>query len=141
MFILDTNAVSELRKGARVASAAPIVAWAREVDEEALHLSVVTLLELEIGVRRIERRDTVQGAALRRWLDDQVRPAFAGRILPIDTAVALACAALHVPDPAAERDALIAATGLVHGFAIVTRNEADFSGTGARIINPWASAP
>lgn len=138
MFILDTNAVSEMRKGEGVPSAAPILAWARGVDEQAIYLSVVSILELETGVLRIERRDPIQGAVLRRWLNERVRPAFAGRILPIDEAVALRCAGLHVPDPASERDALIAATALVHGFAVVTRNAADFADTGAEIINPWA---
>jgi predicted nucleic acid-binding protein len=140
MFILDTNAVSELRKGEGVPSAAPMVAWARSVHEQDLYLSAISFLELEIGVRRLERRDPVQGALLRHWLDERVLPAFAGRVLPIDQDVALCCAGLHVPDPAAERDALIAATGLVHGFAIVTGNAADFTRTGVAVVDPWALA-
>lgn len=137
MFILDTNAVSELRKGRNVPSAAPIVAWASEVDEASLYLSVITILELEIGVRAHERKDKLQGAILRRWLDEMVRPTFAGRILPINEAVVLRCAPFHVPDKAPERDALIAATALVHRMAVVTRNVEDFERTGVAIINPW----
>lgn len=137
MFLLDTNAVSELRKGRNVPSAAPIIEWASQVDETMLYLSAITILELEIGVRQRERKDKAQGAVLRRWLDDMVRPTFAGRILAVDEEVALCCAPFHVPDPAAERDALIAATAIVHGLAVVTRNVDDFERTGVTIINPW----
>ena len=100
-------------------------------------LSVVTVLELEFGALSVERRDKAQGLVLRSWIDDQILPRFEGRVVPIDTAVALRCAKLHVPDPRAERDALIAATALVHGMTIVTRNVADFEPTGVRILNPW----
>ncbi len=105
----------------------------------ALFLSVITIMELEQGTLLIERRDEDQGTVLRRWLDHQVLPAFAGRVLPVDTKVAQCCATLHVPDPRAERDAFIAATALVHGMIIVTRNVADFEPAGVRIINSWKS--
>ena len=94
-------------------------------------------MELETGVLQIERRDTAQGALLRAWLDGHVLPEFAGRVLPVDTAVAQRCARLHVPDRRSERDALIAATALVHGMTVVTRNFADFVETGVPIVNPW----
>lgn len=137
MFLLDTNVVSELRK-VRAGRADPQVArWADSVDAAQLYLSVVTVQELEIGVRLLERRDATQGQVLRRWLDDQVLPAFAERILPIDTAIALRSAALHVPDPRPVRDTLIAATAAVHGMAVVTRNERDFEGAGVQVVNPW----
>ena len=106
-------------------------------DPSALFLSAITLLELEMGIRQAERRDGAQGAVLRAWMTDRVLPAFEGRILPVDGPVALCCAALHVPDPRSDRDALIAATGLVHAMPIVTRNVADFAPTGVQIINPW----
>ena len=103
----------------------------------SLFLSVITILELETGVLLVERRDPPKGAMLRAWLDGHVLPAFAGRVLAIDTAVAQRCASLHVPDPRAERDTLIAATALVHGKTVVTRNVADFEPTGVPILNPW----
>ncbi len=138
MYILDTNVVSELRK-VRLGKADKRVArWADGVDASALYLSVITIQELEIGVLLVERRDVSQGALLRAWMDRHVLPAFAGRILPIDTAVAQRSAGLHVPDPRPVRDALIAATGLVHGMAVVTRNVADFDPTGVPTVNPWS---
>ena len=137
MFILDTNVVSELRKAKTGRADANVVAWAEVQDPSALFLSAITLLELEMGIRQTERRDRAQGAVLRAWMTDRVLPAFEGRILPVDGPVALCCAALHVPDPRSDRDALIAATGIVHAMAIVTRNVADFAPTGVQIINPW----
>jgi predicted nucleic acid-binding protein len=135
MFVLDTNVISELR---RPRQADPkVLAWADKTPVTGFFLSSITVLELELGTLRMERRDAKQGAVLRAWLESQVLARFAGRILPVDTAVAQCCARLHVPDPRAERDALIAATALVHGMAVVTRNVDDFSATGATLINPW----
>ena len=137
MFIIDTNVVSELRKAKAGKADANVVAWAAAQDPAALFLSAITLLELEMGVRLAARRDSVQGAMLRAWMTSRVLPAFEGRVLAVDGPVALCCAALHVPDPRSDRDALIAATGIVHSMPVVTRNVADFEGTGVRIINPW----
>jgi toxin FitB len=100
-------------------------------------LSVVTILELEYGTLLMQARDPRQGAVLRSWLDRQLLPAFDGRVLPVDTQVALRCAALHVPDLRPERDALIAATALVHGMTLVTRNIRDIEATGVTFLNPW----
>lgn len=137
MYLLDTNVISELRK-AKAGKADPkVVAWAERIPAPSLFLSVITLLELETGLLLIERRDLLQGAILRRWLETQVIPAFSERILPVDTPVARRCARLHVPDPRSDRDALIAATALVHNLMVVTRNVADFEPTGVRIMNPW----
>jgi predicted nucleic acid-binding protein len=137
MFVLDTNVVSELRKSNAGKADPGVVAWAAGVPVGALFLSAISILELEMGILLIERRDAMQAGMLRGWFNEQVLPAFSGRILPVDCAVALQCARLHVPDPRAERDALIAATALVHGMSIVTRNVADFASTGVAIINPW----
>jgi hypothetical protein len=93
--------------------------------------------ELEIGVLLAERRDPQQGAIFRVWFENHVLPAFAGRILPVDAAVAKRSAALHVPDPRPAMDSLIAATALVHGMTVVTRNVADFQSSGVSILNPW----
>jgi hypothetical protein len=140
MYLVDTNVISELRKARAGKADAEVVAWADSVQAVDLYLSAITVLELELGVQQIERRDAGQGALLRAWLEGQVLPEFEARTLPIDTAVARRCAGLHVPDPRSERDALIAATALVHGMTIVTRNTADFAKTSARLLNPWTPA-
>jgi toxin FitB len=137
MFVLDTNVVSELRKVRLGKADKQVTAWAESVDAAELFVSAITIMELELGVLSIERRDATQGALLRSWLDQQVLPEFAERTLPIDTAVALRCARLHVPDKRNERDALIAATALVHGMTVVTRNATDFTSTGVTLFNPW----
>ena len=135
MFLLDTNVVSESRRRERADPA--VVAWADTVAVSQSYLSAITLLELELGILRMERRDTRRGASLRAWLDGQILPRFDGRILAIDTPVALACARLHVPDPRSERDALIAATALCHKMTVVTRNTDDFAATGVTLLDPW----
>jgi toxin FitB len=137
VYLLDTNVVSELRKVAEDKANANVAAWQAGLDELACYLSVITLLELEAGVLRVERRDAAQGARLRAWLEQRVVPGFAGRILPVDEAVARRCAGLHVPDPRSTHDALIAATALVHGLTVVTRNTADFAATGVAVLDPW----
>lgn len=137
MFLLDTNVVSELRKVRLVKADKRVAKWADSVAVVDLYLSAITVQELEIGVQLVERRDVAQGAVLRAWLNDQVLPAFAGRILPVDAAVALRSASLHVPDPQPVRDSLIAATALVHGMTVVTRNVSDFEASGVKLLNPW----
>lgn len=137
MFILDTNVISELRK-AKSGNANPdVIAWAGSIPVNQLFISAITVLELETGILQVERRDPAQGTILRVWLDEQVLPVFAERILVVDTVIALRCARLHVPNRCAERDALIAATALVHGMTVVTRNVADFEATGVMLVNPW----
>lgn len=137
MFILDTNVVSELRKVRAGRADKNVAVWSSSVDASTLFVSAITIMELETGVLQIERRDSGQGALLKTWLDGHVLPEFAGRVLPVDTAVAQRCARLHVPDRRSEREALIAATALVHGMTVVTRNVADFVETGVAIVNPW----
>lgn len=140
MYLLDTNVVSELRKAKSGRIDRHVRAWARRIDPGALYLSAISILELEIGILLLERRDPPQGALLRSWMEDHVLPAFAERILPVDTAVAKRCAGLHVPSPCPERDALIAATALVHEMTVVTRNVGDFAATGVAVLNPWLPA-
>ena len=141
MFLLDTNVVSELRK-AKAGKADPNVkAWVQSIPAGNLFLSVIVIQELEIGVLLAERRDPAKGAILRIWLDDHVLPSFSNRILPIDTIVARRSAALHVPHLRPVRDGLIAATALVHGMTVVTRNLPDFLPTNVALLNPWRASP
>ena len=137
MYLLDTNVISELRKAKSSMVNQNVLDWANGVSAASLFLSVITVLELETGILLVERRDPAQGAVLRSWLNTHVLPAFSERILPVDTAVAQCCAKLHVPDPHSDRDALIAATALIHGLTVVTRNTGDFATTGVELLNPW----
>ncbi|NVD43335.1 type II toxin-antitoxin system VapC family toxin [Ensifer sp. HO-A22] len=136
-YLLDTNVISELRKVGDGKADANVVAWIGAEDAARFFISAITVLELERGVLSVQRRDAAQGARLRSWLDGQVRPEFAGRILTVDDTVATRCAHLHVPDRRNEADALIAATALVHDMVIVTRNVRDFEGTGVVVVDPW----
>lgn len=102
-----------------------------------MYLSVITVMELETGILLLQRKDAAQGAVLAEWFEKQVLPSFAGRILPVNLAVARRCAALHAPDPRSYRDALIAATALEAGLTVATRNVADFEPTGVSVLNPW----
>jgi predicted nucleic acid-binding protein len=135
MFLLDTNVISELRRRAR---ANPnVVQWADGIPAAQFFLSSISLLEIERGALQIARKDETQGKILRAWIDDHVLGRFEGRILAVDSTIALRCARLHIPDPHSERDALIAATALVHSLTIVTRNVDDFTATGVSLFNPW----
>lgn len=135
MFLLDTNVISDLRRPDK--APASLLAWSRSVSAHTLFISCITLFELELGVRQRERRDPAQGSMLREWLDTRVVTEFDGRVLDIDGAIARRCAAMHVPNPAPERDAWIAATALVHGLTVVSRNVRDFAACGAPVLNPW----
>jgi hypothetical protein len=137
MYLLDTNVVSELRKVKAGRADPRVKAWSERVDAASMSLSSITVLELELGALLMERRDRRQGAVLRSWLEKQILSAFAGRILVVDVPVARKAAALHVPNPRPNRDALIAATALVHGRTVVTRNVRDFESIGVSLLNPW----
>ena len=140
MFVLDTNVASELCKVRRGTSDQNVANWAHSVEPIALFISSITIQELDLGVLLAERRDPAQGRIFRAWLNLHVLPTFAGRILPVDTAVAQCSARLHVPDPRPIRDGLIAATALIHRMTVLTRNVADFEPTGVQVLNPWAMA-
>jgi predicted nucleic acid-binding protein len=137
MYLLDTNVLSELRKVQARKADHNVTQWVASVDASALFVSTISLLELELGVLAMARKDPTQGQLLRIWLERHVLPEFKDRALAVDTAVALRCARLHVPDRRSERDALIAATALVHGMTVVTRNTLDFEPTGVGLLNPW----
>lgn len=137
MYLLDTNIISELRKAKSGRSDKNVIQWASSVSATSLFLSVITILEIETGILLAERRDPQQGALLRSWLNTHVLPAFSDRIIAFDVAIAQCCAKLHVPNPRSDRDAIIAASALVHGMTVVTRNVEDFEPTGVEIFNPW----
>jgi predicted nucleic acid-binding protein len=135
MYVLDTNVISELRHG-KPNQSTEVRAWASDKPARHLFISAISILELEKGVLALERRTPPQGSALRIWLTG-VKASFAGRILPFTENTATICAALHVPDPKSERDAMIAATALEHQMTVVTRNVSDFAGTDAKLIDPF----
>lgn len=135
MYLLDTNVVSELHKGDK---ADPhVVAWAAEVDIGFMYLSVVSIMEIYKGILSVRRKDENRAKSLSVWLEKQVMKNFNKRIIPVDIPVAIRCAALHVRNPRPDRDFLIAATALVHGLIMVTRNITDFQATDVSLINPW----
>lgn len=136
-YLLDTNVLSEARR--RPDKQDPQFRdWIESVPAEDAALSVVTLGEVLAGIIRIERKDAAQGAGLRRWYEYGVLGEFGERLLPVTRRVAEIEAGLHAPDPRPKADALIAATALAHGLVLVTRNVADFEGTGVPWLNPWA---
>lgn len=136
-YLLDTNVLSELRKVGDGKADANVTKWVGAQDSNDLFISAITILEIERGILTIQRRDAAQGSRLRGWMDSRVRPEFAERVLPIDDAIATRCAHLHIPDRRNEAAALIAATALVHGLTVVTRNVQDFDDTGVIVVDPW----
>lgn len=139
MLLLDTNVVSEVRKS----SCHPNVqAWMAAQVTDTLYISSITVLEIQRGISQIALRgDEMQATVLNRWLEDMVLPAFAGRILSIDHLVARRAARLTWADARDYRDPLIAATGLVYGATVVTRNVKHFEATGVQLVNPWLDSP
>lgn len=133
-FLLDTNVIAELRKGAR---ANPHVrSWFESLDSDAIMLSVLTIGEIRRGIENVRRRDPATAKALERWLRRLVAE-HRDRILPIDLPVAEEWGRLNVPDPLPVVDALLAATAKVHGLTFVTRNVKDVARTGVELMNPF----
>ena len=141
MYLLDTPVIAELRKAKAGKADTHVATWASGIASQNMFMSTLSLLELESGVAQAERKDRALGAGLRQWMDEQVMRAFDGRILAIDTAVVKKRAAMHGHDPRNERDALMAATALVHGLTLVTRNTAAFRSGRIKVLNPWGYTP
>ena len=136
-YLVDTNVVSELRKGER---ADPLVTdWFRRRRTQDVFLSVLTVSELRRGVRRIRRRDSQAASVLDAWLD-RILDRFRDRVLDVDLAVAERWSRLGVPDPLTDVDGLIVATALVHDLVVVTRNVKHIARTGVRHFNPFERA-
>jgi toxin FitB len=137
MFLLDTNVLSEQRKMAARRANPNVADWLALLPEEHAFVSVITIQELQTWALLQERRDPTQGRLLKQWIDERLIPALGERLLPIDLAVARRCAELHVPHPRPKHDALLAATALVHGLTVATRDVADFAPMGVKLLNPW----
>lgn len=137
MYLLDTNIISEIRKIQQGKADMHLSAWVKQIPVNKMHISALTLLELEKGIMQIERKDEQQGVILRTWLEKRVKPTFKGRILPFDENTASVCASMHIPNPKPITDSLIAATAIQHGLILVTRNVKDFEHTNANLLNPF----
>jgi hypothetical protein len=137
--LLDTVVVSELRKGARADPA--VIAWQASVAAVPAYLSVITLIEIRCGLRRIAARDPSFATRLEAWYRERLLPRFHDHLLEVDRTVAEAAAGLTAGRTLPPHDALIAATARVHRLILVTRNAADFADTGVPVINPWEKLP
>jgi predicted nucleic acid-binding protein len=136
-FLLDTNVISEIRKRER---AHPnVVRWVQQTPVTQIGTSVIVLAEIRRGIELKRRRDVEQGRALDRWYS-QMRSRLGDRVLAIDEPIADAWARLSVPHPVALIDGLLAATCMVHGLILVTRNVADVARTGVEVVDPWMEA-
>jgi toxin FitB len=133
-FLLDTNVISELRKGSR--AHARVRDWFQSVDDGAMYLSVLVIGEIRQGIESLRRRDAPAAARLDRWLAELVQ-SHADRVLPVDGAVADRWGRLNVPTPISAIDGLLAATALVHAATLVTRNVRDVKRTGVRHLDPF----
>lgn len=133
-YLLDTNVISELRKGER--AHAGVFSWFRELDDEEIYLSVLTIGEIRRGVESVRRRDPDTARALDSWLA-RLSEAHRDRILSIDRAIAEEWGRMNVPDPLPVIDGLLAATAKVFGLTFATRNVADVEGTGVELLNPF----
>ena len=136
MYLLDTNVISELRKPETKRNQ-QVSQWFKQSHINQFFLSSTTILEIEMGILKLDRKDPIQASKIKTWFNKGVLDVFAERVLPFDTNIALACAALHIPNPRSERDAMIAATASVHDLTLVTRNIKDFKHINLKIINPW----
>ncbi|MEF0938579.1 type II toxin-antitoxin system VapC family toxin [Rhizobium sp. BR 362] len=139
MYLLDTNIVSDVRRARSGKANQGVLDWIAPIPEQLLFISAITLFEIELGILQVDRRDKVQGTALRNWMEQGVKVAFQGRIVAINEQIALRCAHYNVPDPRELRDAFIGATAWERGFILVTRNTRHFQGMDIELLNPWSA--
>ena len=137
MYLLDTNVISEIRKVNAGKANVGVTQWTKKTSQSLMYVSVISLMEIEQGILRLERKDTVQACLLKDWFHNIVLPSFDNNVVNIDKNIALTCATLHVPDKQPANDSLIAATALVHDLTLVTRNTKDFEQTGVKLFNPF----
>jgi predicted nucleic acid-binding protein len=135
-YLLDTNVISELRKRER--GHPGVVRWAASVDPGELHTSVLVIGEIRRGIELKRRSDPARATSLDGWLD-RIRAGLGSRIIPVDERIAELWGKLGVPVMLPTIDGLIAATAMVHGLTVVTRNFGDMSRTGASLLNPFAA--
>ncbi|MEA2604868.1 MAG: toxin FitB [Acidobacteriota bacterium] len=135
-YLLDTNVVSELRKGRHCNPG--VASWFAEVSSAEIYLSVLTVGEIRKGIENIRRRDESTADVLEAWLGELVAT-HSDRILPIDEAIAEQWGRFNVPDPLPVLDSLLAATASVHGLTLITRNVKDVKRTGVDCLNPFSA--
>lgn len=131
MYLVDTNVISEARRGT-----AEAVAWMRSTDPQAIYLSTLTLGEIMRGIALKQRSDPVTAGHLAEWLRN-LRHQHADRILPITDQISAEWGRIAAIRAGGDVEGLIAATAIVHDLVVVTRNVADFGDSGADIVNPW----
>jgi hypothetical protein len=136
-YLIDTNIISEVRKGARCDG--HVSAWYASIADDDLYLSTLVLGEIRKGIELARPRDSGKAVALERWLRD-VEAAFNGRVLAVDNAVSDQWGRMSAIRPLPVVDGLLAATALTHGLTLVTRNDRDVAGLGAKVFNPFKSA-
>jgi predicted nucleic acid-binding protein len=135
LYLLDSNVISDLRRPERANRG--LLDWAAQIGPEDAFVSVITVLELERGTQMAERKSPDLGRALRGWLNTLIYPRYQSFALPVSLEISRRAAAFHALPTVELADHLIAATALVHGLTLITRNTGDFAGTGVALINPW----
>lgn len=136
-YLLDTNVLSEYRKVEKGTANPNFVKWQQHILLNQLYLSSITVMEINIGILRLARKDKKQASILKNWLDNKVLPNFKQQVLSFDLTTAIICSELHIPDPRPERDTMIASTALQHNLILVTRNVKDFNIPNLSILNPF----
>ena len=136
-YLLDTNVLSEYRKVEKGTANPNFVKWQQHILLHQLYLSSITVMEINIGILRLARKDKKQAFILKNWFENKVLPNFKQQIFSFDLTTAIICSELHIPDPRPERDTMIASTALQHNLVLVTRNVKDFNIPNLSIINPF----